>query len=122
MINQVTLVGRLTKDPVLRYTVEGTPVLNVTLAINRHYRNSKGDFEADFVLCTLWNKSAENTAKYCTKGSLIGIMGRIQTRNYDGQDGKKVYVTEVIADSVKFMGGRPAEVDKKEDEKELLPF
>ncbi|MBS4218932.1 single-stranded DNA-binding protein [Bacillus sp. FJAT-49711] len=120
MINQVTLVGRLTKEPVLRYTVEGTPVLNITLALNRHYRNAKGDFDADFVLCTLWNKAAENTAKYCSKGSLVGIVGRIQTRNYDGTDGKKVYVTEVIADTVKFMGGRSAEV--KADEKELLPF
>jgi len=120
----VTLVGRLTKDPVIRYTVEGTPVLNVTLALNRQFRNANGDFDADFVLCTLWNKAAENTAKYCSKGSVIGIMGRIQTRNYDGQDGKKVYVTEVIADSVKFMGGRPADerTDKKVIEKELLPF
>lgn len=106
MINQVTLVGRLTKDPELRYTVEGKAVLNITLALNRHYRNAQGEFDADFVLCTLWNKVAENTAKYCSKGSIVGIMGRIQTRNYENHDGKRVYVTEVIADSVKFMGGR----------------
>ncbi|MBS4178082.1 single-stranded DNA-binding protein [Lederbergia citrea] len=116
MINQVTLVGRMTKDPDLRYTVEGKAVLNITLALNRHYRNSKGDYDADFVLCTLWNKTAENTAKYCSKGSIVGVTGKIQTRNYEGQDGKKIYVTEVVADSVKFMGGRPVE------EKELHPF
>ena len=122
MINQVTLVGRLTKDPELRYTLEGKAVLNITLALNRHYRNAKGEFDADFVLCTLWNKTAENTAKYCAKGSIIGIMGKIQTRNYENQDGKKVYVTEVVADSVKFMGGRQAEERKKEKEEMELPF
>ncbi|MEK3888487.1 single-stranded DNA-binding protein [Bacillus sp. FSL K6-3431] len=109
MINQVTLVGRMTKDPELRYTVEGKAVLNITLALNRHYRNTQGEMNADFVLCTLWNKTAENTAKYCEKGSIIGIIGKIQTRNYEDQTGKRVYVTEVLADSVKFMGGRPAE-------------
>ena len=107
MINQVTLVGRLTKDPELRYTMEGRAVLNITLALNRHYKNANGEYDADFVLCTLWNKTAENTAKYCSKGSIIGVIGKIQTRNYENQDGKKVYVTEVVADSVKFMGGRP---------------
>ena len=116
LINQVTLVGRMTKDPELRYTLEGRAVLNMTLALNRHYRNAKGEFDADFVLCTLWNKTAENTAKYCKKGSIVGVIGKIQTRQYENQDGKRVYVTEVVADSVKFMGGRPVE------EKEPLPF
>ncbi|MFD1706840.1 single-stranded DNA-binding protein [Siminovitchia sediminis] len=109
MINQVTLVGRLTKDPDLRYTVEGRAVLNITLALNRHYRNSQGEYDADFVLCTLWNKTAENTAKYCVKGSIVGVTGRIQTRHYENPEGKRVYVTEVVADAVKFMGGRPKE-------------
>lgn len=109
MINQVTLVGRLTKDPELRYTMEGKSVLNITLALNRHYKNAEGEYDADFVLCTLWNKTAENTAKYCSKGSIIGVTGKIQTRNYEGNDGKRVYVTEVVADSVKFMGGRSKE-------------
>ncbi|MBS4206774.1 single-stranded DNA-binding protein [Bacillus sp. FJAT-50079] len=109
MINQVTLVGRMTKNPELRYTMEGKAVLNITLALNRHYRNAKGEIEADFVLCTLWNKIAENTAKYCNKGSIVGVTGKIQTRNYEDQAGKKVYITEVIADSVKFMGGRPVD-------------
>ncbi len=106
MINQVTLVGRLTKDPELRYTLEGKAVLNITLALNRHYRNAQGEYDADFVLCTLWNKTAENTAKYCSKGSVVGVLGKIQTRHYENDEGKRVYVTEVVADLVKFMGGR----------------
>lgn len=105
----MTLVGRLTKKPELRYTLEGKAVMNVTLALNRQYKNSAGEYDADFVLCTLWNKAAENTAKYCTKGSILGVVGKIQTRNYENQDGKKVYVTEVVADSVKFLGGKPSE-------------
>ncbi|RLQ94768.1 single-stranded DNA-binding protein [Falsibacillus albus] len=109
MINQVTLVGRLTKKPDLRYTSEGKAVLNVTLAVNRPYRNSQGTSDADFVLCTLWNRTAENTAKYCNKGSVLGVTGRIHTRHYENSQGKRVYVTEVQADSVKFLGGRPAE-------------
>ncbi|MFE8698101.1 single-stranded DNA-binding protein [Cytobacillus sp. FJAT-53684] len=103
MINQVTLVGRLTKDPELKRTPDGTPVTNVTLAVNRHYRNQRGDIEADFVQCTLWKKTAENTSRYCKKGSLIGITGRIQTRNYENQVGKRIYVTEVWADNVRFL-------------------
>ena len=80
MINQVTLVGRLTKDPELRYTAEGKAVSNVTIAVNRPFRNKEGEYEADFVQCTLWKKTAENTAQYCRRGSIIGITGRIQTR------------------------------------------
>lgn len=102
-------MGRLTKTPELRYTLDGKAVLNVTLALNRQYKNSAGEYDADFVLCTLWNKSAENTAKYCSKGSILGVVGRIQTRNYENQEGKKVYVTEVVADLVKFLGGKPSE-------------
>lgn len=109
LINQVTLVGRITRDPELKYTADGIPVANITLAVNRNFRNSNGYVDADFVQCTLWRKSAENTVQYCKKGSILGIVGRIQTRNYDNSEGKRVYVTEVIADSVRFLGGRPAE-------------
>lgn len=107
MINQVTLVGRLTRDPELKWTQDGKAVTNVTLAVTRHYKNPHGDIEADFVNCTLWGKTAENTAQYCRKGSVIGVTGRIQTRNYENQDGKKVYVTEVVAEGVRFLGGKP---------------
>ncbi|MCM3567302.1 single-stranded DNA-binding protein [Neobacillus mesonae] len=103
MINQVTLVGRLTRDPELRATPEGTSVTQVTLAVNRGFRNHNGEFDADFVQCTLWRKAAENTCHYCRKGSLVGITGRLQTRHYDNRDGKRVYVTEVVAESVRFL-------------------
>jgi single-strand DNA-binding protein len=110
MINQVILVGRLTKDPELRYTADGTAVANVTLAVSRNFRNADGMIDTDFVNCTLWRRVAENTANYCRKGSIIGVTGRIQTRNYENQDGKRVYVTEVIAESVRFMGGKTTEL------------
>jgi single-strand DNA-binding protein len=116
VINQVTLVGRLTKDPDLRYTAEGKAVSNITIAVNRPFRNKEGDYEADFVQCTLWKKTAENTAQYCRRGSIVGITGRIQTRNYTNQDGKKVYVTEVVAETVQFMGPKKIEIPAKEFE------
>ncbi|WP_285767899.1 single-stranded DNA-binding protein [Peribacillus sp. SI8-4] len=116
MINQVTLVGRLTKDPILRYTPEGKAVSNVTLAVNRNFRNTVGDYEADFVQCIIWNKSAENTAQYCRKGTLIGITGRIQTRRYENKDGKNIYVTEVVAEMVQFLGPKQQEVKQEEFE------
>jgi single-strand DNA-binding protein len=110
MVNQVILVGRLTKDPELRYTTDGTAVANVTLAVSRNFRNSAGEIDTDFVNCTLWRKTAENTANYCRKGSIVGVTGRIQTRFYDNQEGRRIYVTEVVAESVQFMGGKPREL------------
>lgn len=107
VINQVTLVGRLTKDPDLRYTPDGKAVSNITLAVNRHYKNASGEIEADFVHCILWGKTAENTVNYCKKGSVLGVTGRIQTRNYDNQEGKRVYVTEVVAEGVRFLSSKP---------------
>lgn len=109
MINQVTLVGRLTKDPELRLTPEGTSVTNVTLAVNRQYRNQQGEIGADFVQCTLWKKTAENTVQYCRKGSLVGITGKIHTRHYNNQEGRRIYVTEVLAETVRFMDTKRAE-------------
>ena len=124
MINQVTLVGRMTRDPELRLTPEGTPVVNVTLAVNRHYRNHNGDIDADFVQCTLWRKQAENTANYCHKGSVVGITGRIQTRNYENQEGKRVYVTEVVAESIRFLDKKPSgpEEGQPQYEREEMPI
>lgn len=110
MINQVTLVGRLTRDPEIRYTSEGSAVANITLAVSRNYRNKAGEIDADFVNCTLWRRTAENTANYCRKGSIVGVIGRIQSRHYENSEGKKVYVTEVVADSVRFMGTPPSRV------------
>ncbi|WP_019415739.1 single-stranded DNA-binding protein [Paenisporosarcina sp. TG20] len=106
MINRVVLVGRLTKDPELRYTPSGVAVARFTLAVNRSFSNQQGEKEADFINCTVWRKPAENTANFLKKGSLTGVEGRIQTGSYEGQDGKRVYTTEVIADSVQFLEPR----------------
>lgn len=116
MINQVTLVGRLTKDPELKVTTDGRSVVNVILAVNRNFRNQKGEIDADFVQCTLWNKTAENTSLYCKKGALIGITGRIQTRSYENQEGKRTYVTEVIVESVKFLDRKKQSAENIQNE------
>jgi single-strand DNA-binding protein len=107
MINQVTLVGRLTRDPEIKKTAEGTAVANVTLAVNRHFRNHNGEIDTDFVQCTLWRKAAENTVQYCRKGSVVGITGRLQTRHYDNQEGRRIFITEVVAETVRFLSAKP---------------
>ncbi|QXZ56517.1 single-stranded DNA-binding protein [Enterococcus faecium] len=103
MINNVTLVGRLTKDPDLRYTANGTGVATFTLAINRNFTNQAGEREADFVQCVIWRKPAETLANYARKGTLLGVTGRIQTRSYENQQGQRVYVTEVVAESFQLL-------------------
>ncbi|WP_078414504.1 single-stranded DNA-binding protein [Priestia abyssalis] len=103
MMNRVILVGRLTKDPELRYTPNGVAVATFTLAVNRAFTNQQGEREADFINCVVWRRPAENVANFLKKGSLAGVDGRIQTRNYEGQDGRRVYVTEVLAESVQFL-------------------
>lgn len=102
MINRVVLVGRLTKDPILRKTQSGASVTSFTVACDRRIKN-EGQPTADFINCVCWNKVADNTAQYTHKGSLVGVEGRIQTRSYDDQSGRRVYVTEVVADSVQFL-------------------
>lgn len=99
MINRVVLVGRLTKDADLRYTSSGTAVASFTVAVNRQYTNQQGEREADFINCVAWRKTGETLANFTRKGSLIGVEGRIQSRNYDNQQGQKVFVTEVIIDT-----------------------
>ncbi|MEY8442157.1 single-stranded DNA-binding protein [Lactobacillaceae bacterium 24-114] len=99
MINRAVLTGRLTKDPELRYTTSGTAVVSFTLAVDRQFRNQNGDRDADFINCVIWRKSAENFSNFTHKGSLVGIEGRIQTRNYENQQGNRVYVTEVVVDN-----------------------
>ena len=105
-MNKVILMGRLTRDPEMRTTPSGIATTSFSIAVQRNYANAQGDREADFINCIAWRKQAENIAKYCTKGSQVAVDGRIQTRNYDAQDGTKRYVTEVIADNVTFLGGR----------------
>ncbi|WP_445449127.1 single-stranded DNA-binding protein [Enterococcus lactis] len=108
MINNVTLVGRLTKDPDLRYTASGTAVATFTLAVNRNFTNQNGNREADFINCVIWRKPAETMATLAKKGSLIGVVGRIQTRTYDNQQGQRVYVTEVVADNFQLLESKAA--------------
>lgn len=108
LINRVVLVGRLTKDPELRYTPSGIPMTRFTVAVNRTFTNQSGEREADFVGCVAWRKQAENLANFMRKGNLIGIDGRIQTGSFEGQDGKRVYTTDVVADSIQFLEPRSA--------------
>ncbi len=99
----MTLVGRLTKHPELKHTADGTPLLNATIAVNRTYRNAQGEIDTDFIYCVAWNRLAETTAKHCNKGSLIALLGTIQTRNYKDNDGQTIYVTEVLAHTIRFL-------------------
>ncbi|WP_342513863.1 single-stranded DNA-binding protein [Sporosarcina sp. FSL K6-1522] len=112
MINRVVLVGRLTKDPELKYTQTGIAVTRFTLAVNRAFQSASGEREADFISCVAWRKQAENIANFLRKGSLVGVDGRIQTGSFEGQDGKRVYTTEVVADSTQFLEPRNASPDR----------
>jgi single-strand DNA-binding protein len=102
MMNRVVLVGRMTRDPELRRTNTGSAVTSFTLALNRNYQSADG-IQADYIPCVVWNKAAENVEKYCSKGSLVGVEGRLRSRNYDNAQGQKVYVVEVVCDSVQFL-------------------
>lgn len=103
MLNNVSLVGRLTKDVELRYTPSNVAVATFTLAVNRTFKNENGEREADFINCVMWRQQAENLANWAKKGALIGITGRIQTRSYDNQQGQRVYVTEVVAEQFQLL-------------------
>lgn len=106
MINNVVLVGRLTKDVELRYTPANQAVATFTLAVNRTFKNANGEREADFINIVIWRQAAENLANWAKKGALIGITGRIQTRNYENAQGQRVYVTEVVADNFQMLESR----------------
>lgn len=106
MINNVVLIGRLAKDVELKYTPANQAVVTFTLAVNRTFKNANGEREADFINCVLWRQAAENFANWVKKGALIGITGRIQTRNYENQQGQRVYITEVIAENFQMLESR----------------
>jgi len=106
MINRTVLVGRLTRDPELKRTANDAAVVSFTLAVNRQFTNSQGEREADFINCVIWRKAAENFFKFTNKGSLVGIDGHIQTRNYENQQGQRVYVTEVVVDNFSLLESR----------------
>ena len=110
MINRVVLVGRLTKDPVLRKTANGASVVSFTVACDRRVK-TEGQPSADFINTVAWNKTADIVSQYTHKGSLVGVEGRIQTRSYDDASGKRVYVTEVVADSVQFLESKSASMN-----------
>lgn len=109
MINRTVLVGRLTRDPQLKRTQQGDAVASFTLAVNRNYTTRDGQQQADFINCIVWKKQAENIVKYCSKGSLVGVEGRIQTRSYENNQGQRVNVVEVVCDSVQFLETKKAE-------------
>jgi len=115
MINNVVLVGRLTKDPDLRYTANGTGVATFTLAVNRNFTNQSGNREADFINCVIWRKTAETLANYARKGTLLGVTGRIQTRSYENQQGQRVYVTEVVAENFQLLESRSANEQRQQN-------
>jgi len=113
VLNRTVLVGRLTKDPELRYTANGVAVANFTIAVNRPFSNQQGEREADFINCVIWRKQAENLASYMGKGSMVGVDGRIQTRSFDNQEGKRIFMTEVVAESVQFLESRNSNQGKQ---------
>lgn len=103
MLNKVVLIGRLTKDPDLRYTPTGIPVARFTLAVQRPYANEQGEREADFIPIVVWRSLAETCSKHLAKGRLVAVVGRIQTGSYETSDGQRRYTTDVVADEVKFL-------------------
>lgn len=103
MINRTILVGRLTANPQFRTTPNGVSIANFTIAVNRTFTNAQGEREADFINCVVFRKQAENVNNYLSKGKLAGVDGRIQSRSYENNEGKRVFVTEVVCDSVQFL-------------------
>ena len=103
MLNSICLVGRLTKNAELRYVNDSMAVATFTLAVNRNFKSQNGEREADFINCVIWRQQAENLANWAKKGALVGITGRIQTRNYENQQGQRVYVTEVVAENFQLL-------------------
>ena len=121
MINNVVLVGRLTRDPELRYTPSNVAVATFSLAVNRNFKNQAGDYEADFISCIMWRQKAENFANWLLKGALVGITGRIQTRSYDNQQGQRVYVTEVVAESFQILEKKDNSANQASMENQIPP-
>ncbi len=122
MINNVVLVGRMTRDAELRYTPQNQAVATFNLAVNHNFKNQSGEREADFINIVIWRQQAENLANWTKKGSLIGITGRIQTRNYENQQGQRVYVTEVVADSFQILEKRDNSANQSSMDSQMPPF
>ena len=120
-MNNVSLIGRLTKDPELRYTANGVANTNFTLAVDRAFTNQQGEREADFINCVAWGKLAETIAHNLSKGRRIGVCGRIQTRTYDDKNGVKRYVTEVVVNQMDFLDYKGNE-SEPDDGLQEVPF
>lgn len=116
-MNHVVLVGRLTEDPVVITTEEDKKVTTVTVAVTRNYKNVDGIYESDFIRCVLWNGIASNTSEYCHSGDVIGVKGRLQSSNYDDENGKRHFVTEVVAEKVTFLSSSKTKEEKSEEVK-----
>ncbi len=121
MINNVVLIGRLTRDVELHRTPQDQVVGQFTLAVNRNFKNQDGGYDADFINCVIWRKLAENFANWVKKGNLVGITGRIQTRNYEGTYGKRVYVTEVVAESFQLLEKRDNSANQNSMAEQMPP-
>jgi single-strand DNA-binding protein len=133
MLNRVVLIGRLTKDPELRYTPNGVAVVNFTLAVDRKFKNSQGEKEADFIPCVIYRQLAELAANYLAKGKMAAVDGRLQIRTYNDKDGQRKWVTEVIAEECRFLSPRdetqesstndiPSEWMRNNNQEEDTPF
>ena len=116
MLNQIVLVGRLTKDPELKVTEQGTKMSTITLAVPRNYKNAEGEYDTDFLDCVLWTGVAENTSEYCKSGDMLGIKGRVQTRLIENDDGSRTKRTEIIAEKVTFLSSKSK---NKEEQQEI---
>lgn len=124
MINNVVLVGRIVREPELRYTPQNTAVATFTLAVNRRFKNAQSEREADFINCVIWRQPAENLANWAKKGTLVGITGSIQVRNYENKEGQRVYVTEVLADNFQMIerNSNKTEKGKTKSNQDKDPF
>ena len=120
-MNKVCLTGRLTRNLDLRYTQNNVAVVQFNLAVTRRYKNNNGDYESDFINCVAYRQTAELLNKYTKKGDLIGVEGKIQTRNYENKDGKKVYITEVIVENIDFLSTNKIEKDPMAGEIKIEP-
>ena len=122
-MNKAILIGRLTRDPEVRYTSSNRAVCQFSIAVDRPFTNQQtGQREADFINVVVWDKRAENVGKYMSKGRLVAVEGRIQTRNYDNNEGKRVYVTEVVADNVQFLESKSQAQSRQNSNQSVTPY
>lgn len=122
MMNQIVIVGRLTKDPEVVKSEDGKERSQITLAVPRSYKNADGEYDTDFVDCVLWGGVAENTSEYCRKGDLIGLKGRIQTSNYETENGEKRKSTQIVAEKITYLSSRKEkedDIEKSDDELDM---